>query len=173
MVFTSRMKATSPSFTKEKEFESSLGATKDFILIPLSNVNELHNILLKMMFYKAPWFHQIYSLLTLSGLSKTFIHIASCISSSVSMYKEVNLASISCHCFLNCWSEWPTSKTNIIAETVQERTTLKTQQNHYDMPYGLSQIISGNSLHLLFVLHFLPNWYVVLNNKMTEIAIVS
>ena len=51
------MKATSLSFTKEKEFESSLGATKDFILIPLSNVNELHNILLKMMFYKAPWFH--------------------------------------------------------------------------------------------------------------------
>lgn len=47
------MKATSLGFTEEKEFESSLGATKDFILIPLSNITELHNILFEMMFPKA------------------------------------------------------------------------------------------------------------------------
>ena len=45
VVFISRMQATSLSVTKENEFGSSLGATKDFILTPLSNMNELHNIL--------------------------------------------------------------------------------------------------------------------------------
>lgn len=39
VVFISRMQATSLSVMKENEFGNSLGATKDFILTPLSNMN--------------------------------------------------------------------------------------------------------------------------------------